>query len=61
MQSLVHSMLAEQLNCSGWQERLAACQMLPRLHGGINKVSKTKAGQTHMLNGALSFFLGFAS
>lgn len=30
-------MLAEQLNNSGWQERLAACQMLHRLHGGINK------------------------
>ena len=41
LQSLVHSMLAEQLNSSGWQERLAACQMFPRLYGGINKVGPT--------------------
>lgn len=38
LQSLVHAMLAENLNCTGWQERLSACHMLPRLYGGINKV-----------------------
>ena len=37
LQNLVHVLLAEQLNSSGWQERLAVCQMLHRLYGGINK------------------------
>ena len=36
-QDLVHSMIADQLNNSGWQERLAACNVLPKLHNSINK------------------------
>ena len=38
LQALVGAMLSEELNSTGWQERLAACHMLPRLFGGINKV-----------------------
>ena len=41
MQPLVRAVLAEQLNCRGWQERMTVCHMLPRLHGGINKVELT--------------------
>ena len=30
-------MLADQLNNSGWQQRLAACNVLPLLHGSIKR------------------------
>ena len=30
-------MVADYLNNSGWQERLAACNLLPMLHNGINR------------------------
>ena len=38
-QSLVHSMVAEQLNSSSWRHKVIACKILPTLHGDINRVS----------------------
>ena len=35
-------MVADRLNNSGWQERLAACTVLPLLHDGINRDMYTK-------------------
>ena len=35
-------MVADQLNNSGWQERLASCKVLPLLHNKINKDMCTK-------------------
>ncbi|XP_039269367.2 HEAT repeat-containing protein 4-like [Styela clava] len=35
--SLVHSLLAEQLNSSSWKDRVVACQVLAKLTGNINK------------------------
>lgn len=35
-------MVADQLNNSGWQERLAACTVLPLLHNSINRDLYTK-------------------
>lgn len=35
--NLVHAVLAEQLNSKSWNEQLTACQVLPLLHGCINK------------------------
>ncbi|XP_070540803.1 HEAT repeat-containing protein 4-like isoform X2 [Ptychodera flava] len=35
--SIVHSMVAEQLNSTSWKQRVIACKILPRLHGQINK------------------------
>lgn len=37
---LVHAMVAEELKSVKWQERVAACQLMPLLHKGINKVMK---------------------
>ena len=37
-QTLVYATVSEQLNSSGWQERLAACAVLPMLHGPVTKV-----------------------
>ncbi|KAJ8026097.1 HEAT repeat-containing protein 4 [Holothuria leucospilota] len=35
--SIVHSMVAEQLNSTSWRRRIVACKVLPRLHGIVNK------------------------
>ncbi|XP_033098379.1 HEAT repeat-containing protein 4-like isoform X2 [Anneissia japonica] len=35
--TLVHSMIAEQLNSTSWQHRMMACKILPKLHGLVNK------------------------
>ncbi|XP_071947910.1 HEAT repeat-containing protein 4-like isoform X2 [Antedon mediterranea] len=35
--TLVHSMIAEQLNSTNWQHRMMACKVLPKLHGLVNK------------------------
>ncbi|XP_071828587.1 HEAT repeat-containing protein 4-like isoform X1 [Apostichopus japonicus] len=35
--SIVHSMVAEQLNSTSWRRRIVACKVLPRLHGVVNK------------------------
>ncbi|KAK2176194.1 hypothetical protein NP493_676g00001 [Ridgeia piscesae] len=35
--TLVHSMLAEQLNSSSWRHRVMTCNILPKLQGNINK------------------------
>lgn len=35
--TLVHGMVAEQLNSSSWRHRVIACKILPTLHGTINK------------------------
>ncbi|XP_041370063.1 HEAT repeat-containing protein 4-like isoform X2 [Gigantopelta aegis] len=35
--TLVHCMVAEQLNSSSWRHRVIACKILPTLHGTINK------------------------
>ena len=43
-QTLVHSMLAEQLNSSSWRHRVMTCNILPKLQGNINKVDY---GVTH--------------
>ena len=37
--TIVHSMVAEQLNSTSWRHRIVACRVLPRLSGTINKVS----------------------
>lgn len=42
LQNLVHTMLADQLNNSGWPERWTACNLLPKLHGGICKDHSSK-------------------
>ena len=34
----MYATVTEQLNSSGWQERLAACTALPMLHGPVTKV-----------------------
>ena len=39
-QTLVYATVSEQLNSSGWQERLAACTILPMLHGPVTKVGR---------------------
>lgn len=31
-------MVAEELKSANWQERVAACKLMPLLHEGINKV-----------------------
>ena len=49
-QSLVHAIVAEQLNSSSCQDRLVACRLLPRLQGTLNKVSKKAAHSVHVLN-----------
>ena len=41
-QTLVYATVSEQLNSSGWQERLAACTVLPMLHGPVTKVGGGK-------------------
>ena len=38
----MHSLLADQLNNSGWRERLAACTVVPLLHHSVNKDLCTK-------------------
>ncbi|XP_030842195.1 HEAT repeat-containing protein 4 isoform X2 [Strongylocentrotus purpuratus] len=35
--SIVHSMVAEQLNSTSWRHRIVACRTFPRLYGTINK------------------------
>ncbi|XP_060595214.1 HEAT repeat-containing protein 4-like isoform X6 [Ruditapes philippinarum] len=35
--SLVHSMVAEQLNSSSWRHKIIACKILPTLRGDINR------------------------
>ncbi|XP_078668730.1 HEAT repeat-containing protein 4-like isoform X2 [Branchiostoma floridae x Branchiostoma belcheri] len=35
--TLVHSMLAEQLNSSSWTRRVLSCKVIPKLYGPINK------------------------
>ncbi|XP_077992440.1 HEAT repeat-containing protein 4-like isoform X2 [Glandiceps talaboti] len=35
--SIVHAMVAEQLNSTSWKNRVIACRILPRLHGQINR------------------------
>lgn len=35
--SIVHSMIAEQLNSTSWRHRIIACRTFPRLYGTINK------------------------
>ena len=38
---LVHAMVAEELKSINWQERVAACKLMPLLHEGINKACGT--------------------
>lgn len=40
LQTLVRSLLAEQLNSSEWSSRLSACNVLSGLKGPINKVQR---------------------
>ena len=46
-QTLVYATVSEQLNSSGWQERLAACAVLPMLHGPVTKVGGEGRGGEH--------------
>merc|ERR1712002_1021871 len=34
---LVHSLIAERLNSTSWQDRVKACVVMPKLEGGLSK------------------------
>lgn len=37
-QEVVQSLIAELLNSNSWKDRVTACQVIPKLKGGANKV-----------------------